>query len=141
MKTLANTIPEGGDSRKEHHVSTQPETDPLLHYYQNLARPYRLSHNCPHPHHPSGLGRLQFVLHLHRLDHHHPLLLRDFISHRHQHPHHSSWHRSLHWPRPICPSTHSPPPLQRPRVRHRKLKALAPNHHRIPIQHTSVLPL
>src|ERR1700682_2009865 len=87
-----------------------------------------LHHHQPRPHHPPRppprpppprqnlpppprLGRLQFVLHLHRLDHHHALALDHLVPHRHQHSHHPPRHRSLHRTRPMLPRAAAPPRL------------------------------
>ena len=112
----------------------------LLHHHQHIPRPNRIPHNHPNPSHPPRLGRLQLILHLHRLNHHATLPLLHLIPNRHQQPHHPPRHGSLHRPRPLRPRSRPTPALQRPRILHLKTIPPSINHHPIPIKHTPVLP-
>src|SRR5712672_2619464 len=130
---LRPKYPEGGGGWVHHEKN-------LLHHHQHISGPNRVPDNHANPNHPSRLGRLQFVLHLHRLNHHDTLPLFHILPSLHQQTHHPTRHGSLHRPRPLRPRTRTAPTLQRPRILHLKTISPSINHHPITIENTPVLP-
>jgi len=65
----------------------------LLNDDQYLACSHRSIRPRPDFHHASRLGRLHFILHLHRLDNNQALAGLNLIAQRYQQPHHFSRHR------------------------------------------------